>query len=663
MLTLQCLEAGAQQNQPIALLPENPHYYLFRGKPTILVTSGEHYGSVLNVDVDYVKYLDTLAADGMNLTRTFSGVYCEPPGAFNITRNTLAPVVGKYLAPWTRSGEKFDLSKFDDAYFKRLKDFVAQAGRRGIVVELVLFCTMYDDSQWKLSPMNAANNVNSVGKVRNTEVYTMDKSGGLLPFQEALVRKISTELKDFDNVYYEVCNEPYFAGVTLDWQHHMADVLFEVEKVLKVPHLIAQNIANGRGKVDNVYLSISILNYHYAEPESVSQNYTLDHPINDDETGFRGTFDATYATEAWNFFMTGGAGYSGLDYSFVAGFEDGTFPYPITQPGAGGPGLRRQLRILKSFFETCEFWKLRPDTGVKGAQALVESGKQYLFHRTQDAVAFDLPAGSYQVRWLDVHSGEFIKTDLINHLGGIAKLDFGGAQVIQVLEKGRPAPALAVAPTPPRSNAQGQIFVCDDVTKAVAIQSDDGKQSRVSRVAPTGGAKSGEQGAMMLSGGAFLADLGSCQALLHQCRESGQFTIEAVVAPANLEQPSPASLVTFSTEGRGPNFSLSQDKDQLMLELRTSTNPKGAHAALCKVTDKPQHLVVTYKSGELIAYLDGKQAAVDTMAGDLKNWEPARLVFGNNYAMKAKWNGTIRNVAIYGKSLTAEEAASRSKPR
>ena len=44
---------------PIALHPQNPHYFLWRGKPTVLVTSGEHYGTVLNPDFDYVKYLLT----------------------------------------------------------------------------------------------------------------------------------------------------------------------------------------------------------------------------------------------------------------------------------------------------------------------------------------------------------------------------------------------------------------------------------------------------------------------------------------------------------------------------------------------------------------------------------------------------------------------------
>src|SRR5262245_61204637 len=90
---------------PIALHPENPHYFVWRGRPTILITSAEHYGAVMNLDFDYRKYLDTLAADGLNYTRVFSGAYVEPQGAFKIERNTLAPRPGRFLAPWPRSSQ------------------------------------------------------------------------------------------------------------------------------------------------------------------------------------------------------------------------------------------------------------------------------------------------------------------------------------------------------------------------------------------------------------------------------------------------------------------------------------------------------------------------------------------------------------------------------
>src|SRR5437764_655138 len=100
------LAAGAvesKENKPLALHPDNPHYFLYRGKPAVLITSGEHYGAVLNRDFDYVRYLDELQANGLNHTRTFAGAYREIPGSFGITDNTLAPLPNRYACPWARS--------------------------------------------------------------------------------------------------------------------------------------------------------------------------------------------------------------------------------------------------------------------------------------------------------------------------------------------------------------------------------------------------------------------------------------------------------------------------------------------------------------------------------------------------------------------------------
>src|SRR5579884_905905 len=253
-----CLTASvvfAADTAPISLDPDNPHYFLFRGKPTVLVGSTEHYGAVLNDRFDDVKYLDTLRRDGLNLTRTFSGTYHEVPGSFGIEGNTLSPDPAHYLAPWARSdeagaadgGKKFDLNRWNEDYFKRLHDFVRAASDRGIVVEYVLFCPFYEQRLWDVDPMKANNNVNGIGDVQREKVYTLDNAG-LLAIQDAFVRKAVTELKDAPNVYFEICNEPYFGGVTLDWQRHLAQTIADAEKDLPARHLIAQNIANGSAK-------------------------------------------------------------------------------------------------------------------------------------------------------------------------------------------------------------------------------------------------------------------------------------------------------------------------------------------------------------------------------------------------------------------------------
>jgi hypothetical protein len=255
--------------KPIQLHPDNPHYFLWRDKPTVLITSGEHYGAVLNRAFDYKTYLKTLESYGFNLTRTFSGAYCEPIGAFKIQNNTLAPAKNKLICPWTRSdtsgyangGNKFDLTKWDTSYFRRLRNFVNEAGKRGVVVELVLFCPFYKDDMWKLSPMNAVNNINDIGKMERTEVYTLNHPK-LLAVQDSMVRRLVKELRNFDNVYYEICNEPYFGGVTLEWQNHIAETIVKAEAKFKRKHLIAQNVANKSKKVVNPNPHISIFNFH-----------------------------------------------------------------------------------------------------------------------------------------------------------------------------------------------------------------------------------------------------------------------------------------------------------------------------------------------------------------------------------------------------------------
>src|SRR5690349_17453059 len=112
LATLACLSALVPAAGPIRLHPDNPRYFEFRGKPTVLVTSGEHYGAVLNLDFDFLPYLDELKARGLNLTRTFSGTYREVPGTFNIRGNTLAPKPGRYQSPWVHASKEGEAEKY-----------------------------------------------------------------------------------------------------------------------------------------------------------------------------------------------------------------------------------------------------------------------------------------------------------------------------------------------------------------------------------------------------------------------------------------------------------------------------------------------------------------------------------------------------------------------
>jgi hypothetical protein len=428
---------------PIALHPDNPHYFLWRGEPAVLITSAEHYGALLNLDFDYRKYLDTLATDGMTLTRVFSGAYVEPDGAFNIARNTLAPLPGRFISPWARSdqpgyangGNRFDLTRWDQAYFRRLKDLVTYASEKGIVVEFTLFCPMYEDRQWNLSPMNARNNVNGIGNATRLDVHTLDKHADLLAVQDALTRKLVTELNPMDNVIFEIMNEPYARKVPMAWQHHIADLIVSTERGLPKKHLISQNIANKSATIAAPHPAVSVFNFHYAAPpDAVAANYHLNKVIGDNETGFRGTGDDPYRIEAWDFIIAGGGLFNHLDYSFAAGYENGTFEYPPKQPGGGNPGFRRQMKILRDFIHRFDFIHMRPDSSVvKGgvpaggtARALVEPGRAMaIFLRgggASTALSVDLAAGTWTAEWVDTRTGAIAGTSTVGG-GGVRPIE------------------------------------------------------------------------------------------------------------------------------------------------------------------------------------------------------------------------------------------------
>jgi hypothetical protein len=438
VMPVRPLDAG--QFNPISLHPENLHYLLWQDRPTILITSGEHYGAVLNRAFNYKPYLAALQAQGLNLTRTFSGAYCEPVGAFKIQGNTLAPAAGDLLCPWARSdtpgyangGNKFDLAKWDPQYFQRLTDFVAEASRRGVVVEMVLFCPFYEEAMWRLSPMNAANNVNGIGWMERTEVYTL-KHEDLLAIQDAMVVRIVEALRDFDNVYFEICNEPYFGGVTEEWQDHIAGTITGAESALQNRHLIARNIANQSKKIENPNPQVSIFNFHSAKPPvAVAENYHWNRVIADDETGFAGADRVTpYRREGWDFLLAGGGIFDNLDYSFTVGHEEGTAP--ISAPGGGGPELRGQLQILKDFVESFDFVRMKPDDSfVKSplpegvtVRALCDSGRAYALYVNGNRLtelAVELPAGEYHAEWVNTKTGGRDNQDSFRHQGGARTL-------------------------------------------------------------------------------------------------------------------------------------------------------------------------------------------------------------------------------------------------
>lgn len=422
-----------------SLHPDNPRYFLFRGEPTVLITSAEHYGLLLNESMDYRTYLAELAAHGLNHSRVFSGTYREDSAAFNITENTLAPADNDFLAPWAHAEEttadgkpKWDLTRWDANYFSRLHDIVTEASKHKIVLEVTLFCPMYNPGLWAINPMNAHNNINGIGNCESLEVYT-GKQADLLEIQIALAQKLVRELVEFDNVYFEICNEPYFGGVTDQWQRRIIDGVVAAQREVDCQKLISLNIANGSQRVEDPHPAVSLFNFHYCYPPVVvAENWHLNKPIGENETGFRGQQDFLYRTEGWDFMLAGGALYNNLDYSFSASHPAGTLS-GYSSPGGGSLTLRQQLGVLKQLIDGLPLPHLAPQSSdlVKTSQDLVASclgraDEAYLLYvhrkipKKLDQAALEqlhaphptvelslgIPAGDYDVVRINPVSGE-----------------------------------------------------------------------------------------------------------------------------------------------------------------------------------------------------------------------------------------------------------------
>jgi len=456
------------------LHPENPHYFQYQNRPTVLIGSGEHYGGVINLDFDYRKYLAATAADGMNTTRLFTGAYIEKLGDFGIQKNTLAAAEGRLILPWKRSdtpgyalgGNKFDLSQWDPAYFVRLKDFLTEARRHGIIVEVTLFSAHYG-SGWNYSALNPVNNVNQTDAIPSERVNTLD-NGNLLAQQERYVRKIVQELNGFDNFYFEIQNEPWadqsdrvrlrneygpekdwrstlqvVSQKSNDWQRRVAGWIRDEESRLPNKHLISQNISNFHYPITDPDPNVSIFNFHYTLPVAVAENYHLNRPIGFNETGFAGRLDATYRRQAWRFLMAGGALFNHLDYSYSVGAETGQ-DTSYTAPGGGSPALRAQLKVLRTFFEGLDFVRLRPDASLVSAapgattQVLTDGrGRWILYYEPLAARTYELnlnlPKGNYEARWLETATGQEVQKTRIS--GGRVPVPAGETDKVLVLTK------------------------------------------------------------------------------------------------------------------------------------------------------------------------------------------------------------------------------------
>jgi hypothetical protein len=257
-----CASAGGAGLPPIRgplRASRNPNYFEdATGAPIVLC--GSHTWNTLQDwgtdgavrELDFKRFVRFLQSHGHNFTLLW---YSELPKIHLLPTTEASPpdyTVGPH--PWRRTGPglatdggpKFDLAKFDPAYFERLRYRVRALGSAGIYAGVYLFSGEFLLRFRSASdgyPLSGPNNVNGIddgyrgaSEASATAAVTMSAPNAITEIQDAYVRRVVDALNDLPNVLWIVSQE---APATSEWwNRHLISLLRSLESACPFQHPI-----------------------------------------------------------------------------------------------------------------------------------------------------------------------------------------------------------------------------------------------------------------------------------------------------------------------------------------------------------------------------------------------------------------------------------------
>ncbi|WP_234994929.1 LamG domain-containing protein [Microbulbifer donghaiensis] len=172
---------------------------------------------------------------------------------------------------------------------------------------------------------------------------------------------------------------------------------------------------------------------------------------------------------------------------------------------------------------------------------------------------------------------------------------------------------------------------------------------------------------IQLKGGKAQGATATSRKLYDTLSATGEYTIEAWVAPANVSQEGPARIVTYSGGNDIRNFTLGQALYNYTFQNRSDSTDADGMPAL--ITDDMaeraqatlQHVVATYDPIEgRKLYVNGEFTGdIDPATAELlSTWDDTfALALGSEVSNDNKWEGSVRLLAIHSRALSAEDVA------
>ncbi len=244
-----CGKATKPAVQPLSFWNANPRYF-YKDAPLLLlgVSSDNacHFNSTDNNTCNFSNYRQNLCDSfkkGLNKIR----LWVEIPGDSSDNH----PYV-KSGNQWILDVDNGTVTSKNTAYFQRLRQVVELAKQLNIYVEVTLFAPWagldFPHGPWSPGYARSRSNTTLPGLASNQDFGKVNNA--MYAYQQQILKWTVEELWCFDNVYWEIANEPEDKEVSIqtvgDWQSALIDQVRTQENLykpygLQAFHLVAVN--------------------------------------------------------------------------------------------------------------------------------------------------------------------------------------------------------------------------------------------------------------------------------------------------------------------------------------------------------------------------------------------------------------------------------------
>lgn len=264
--------APSPTNGPLRVHPENPRYFADRSGRVVFLVGSHTWANFQNLTYDNAPspppfdlkaYLAFMKARNHNFFRLWTWESSFNPDPLQgPTRYDPMPYERPGPGMATDGKPKYDVTKFNQAYFDRMRAEVIAARDNGIYASMMLFQGFsisgkgnVGGSPWKGHPLYGPNNINGVDRGEGGPASGHSLANpAIVALQEAWVKKVIETVNDLDNVLYEIINEDSGGEANTAWQYHMIKFIQQQEAGMKQQHPVGMTVQYPKGEDETILL-------------------------------------------------------------------------------------------------------------------------------------------------------------------------------------------------------------------------------------------------------------------------------------------------------------------------------------------------------------------------------------------------------------------------